>query len=169
MWTIFDAVQPHHREDRAELDHHGEHAAGIVEAEQPLPEDQMRGRRDRQELREPLHRRRAVRRPAGHERARLFTTPDGVRASRVFGAGPGAERSAADAAAVARLLTRPCQRRDDRRGDEHARVGAGDDADDHREGEAVQHLAAEQEQRDGHSSAVPAVITVRPSVWFTDC
>ena len=32
-------------------------------------------------------------------------------------------------------------------GDEHAGVGAGDDADDHREGEAVQHFAAEEEQR----------------------
>ena len=37
---------------------------------------------------------------------------------------------------------------DDRRGDEHARIGAGDDADHHREREAVQHLAAEEEQRE---------------------
>src|SRR5438874_475136 len=37
---------------------------------------------------------------------------------------------------------------DDRRRDEDARVGAGDDADHHREREAVQHLAAEEEQRE---------------------
>src|SRR5262249_57909174 len=59
-----------------------------------------------------------------------------------------------------RLLRRRCRRRDhvgvrrgarrrvaapqadDRRGDEHARVGAGDDPHHHREREAVQHLAA---------------------------
>ena len=33
----------------------GEHAARIVEAEQPLADQQVRRRRDRQELGEPLH------------------------------------------------------------------------------------------------------------------
>ena len=49
------AVEPHDREDRAELDHHGEHAARIVEAEQALADQQMRRRRHRQELGEALH------------------------------------------------------------------------------------------------------------------
>jgi hypothetical protein len=30
-------IQPHHREDRSELDHDGEHAAGIVEPQQRAP------------------------------------------------------------------------------------------------------------------------------------
>ena len=37
---------------------------------------------------------------------------------------------------------------DDGGGDEHGRIGAGDDADHHREREAVQHLAAEEQQRE---------------------
>ena len=44
---------------------------------------------------------------------------------------------------------RPCQMIGDRGGDEHAGVSAGDDADDHREREPVQHVAAEEEQRQG--------------------
>ena len=32
---IFGAIQPHHGQDRAELDHHREHAARVLEAEQP--------------------------------------------------------------------------------------------------------------------------------------
>ena len=51
------AIQPHHRQDRSELDHHGEHAARIVEAEQLLREQQMRRRRNRQELGQSLDRR----------------------------------------------------------------------------------------------------------------
>ena len=49
------AIQPHHREDRAELDHHREDAAGIVEAEQPAADQQVRRRRHRQKLGQPLH------------------------------------------------------------------------------------------------------------------
>ena len=41
------------------------------------------------------------------------------------------------------------------------------DADDHREREALEHFAAEQEQRQhAPRNAVPAVMTVRPSVWL---
>ena len=38
--------------------------------------------------------------------------------------------------------------REHRRGDEHRRVGARDRADDQREGEVLQRVAAEQEQRE---------------------
>ena len=48
-------IQPHHREDRAELDHDGEDAAGIVEAEQRARQSAVRGGRDGQELGEPLN------------------------------------------------------------------------------------------------------------------
>ena len=52
------------------------------------------------------------------------------------------------ACAAARVGAGAAPEADDRRGDEHARVGAGDDADHHREREPVQHLAAEEEQRE---------------------
>ena len=48
-------VEPHHRQDRAELDHHGEGAAGVVEAQGALGQQQVRRRRHRQELGESLH------------------------------------------------------------------------------------------------------------------
>ena len=53
----------------------------------------------------------------------------------------------AGACAAARVGAVAAPEADDRGRDEHARVGAGDDADDHREREPVQHLAAEEEQR----------------------
>jgi len=56
-----------------------------------------------------------------------------------------------------------------RRRDEHARVGAGDDPDDHREREPVQHLAAEEEQSQRREQRrCRAVMTVRPSVWLIE-
>ena len=48
-------VQPHHRQDRTELNHDREHAARIVESERPLADQQVRRRRDGQELGHPLH------------------------------------------------------------------------------------------------------------------
>src|SRR4029077_780676 len=48
------AVRPNDRWNWAELDEDGEDAAGIREPEQPLADQQVRRRRDRQELRESL-------------------------------------------------------------------------------------------------------------------
>ena len=48
------AVEPHHGEDRPELDHHREHAARIVVAEHPCADEQVRSRRHRQELGDAL-------------------------------------------------------------------------------------------------------------------
>jgi hypothetical protein len=48
-------IEPHDREDRSQLDHHREHAARIVEPEQPFSNEQMGGRRNRQKLGEALH------------------------------------------------------------------------------------------------------------------
>ena len=52
--------------------------------------------------------------------------------------------AAAGAAAIAFTGFFPCQISDDRRRNEDTRVRAGDDADEHREGKAMEHLAAEQ-------------------------
>ena len=53
--TILRAIQPHDREDRSELNHDGEDAAGIVVARPLRREQQMRGGGDRQEFRDSLH------------------------------------------------------------------------------------------------------------------
>ena len=49
------AIDPDDCEDRPELDHHREDAAGIVEANRFGDEQQVRGRGDRKELRDSLH------------------------------------------------------------------------------------------------------------------
>ena len=55
MPNNLDAIQPDDREDRSELDHHGEDSAGIVVADGLAEEQQMRGGRDRKKLRDSLH------------------------------------------------------------------------------------------------------------------
>ena len=137
-------IQPHHRQDRPELDHHGEDAARRPGTEQPRTEEQVRGGGDRQELRQPLNHSQQRGDEQCHER-RGLTRPGGVRAC----ASSASAGAAAGADAVASLpgFSASLPDHGDRRRDEHARVRAGDDADDHREGEAVQHLTAEEEQR----------------------
>ena len=49
------SIEPHHREDRSELDHDGEHASGILEVQEPRADEQMRRGRDGQKLSQPLN------------------------------------------------------------------------------------------------------------------
>ena len=48
------AIEPHHRQDRAQLNHDGEHAARIVVAQQLSTNEQVRRRRNRQKLGQTL-------------------------------------------------------------------------------------------------------------------
>ena len=110
-----------------------------VPAEERAREDQVRRARHRQELRESLH---DAEERGGNE----------VHAARLRRAGRGALRARrpwpAGGAPAAPQPHRRAQDDGDRRRDEDGRVRAGDDADEHREREALEHLAAEQEQRD---------------------
>src|SRR5436190_2077775 len=75
------AIQPHHREDRAELNHHREDAARIVITEQATADQQVRRRRDRQEFHQPLKdsEQRGFE-EGGHEQARLRAEGSRLRA-----------------------------------------------------------------------------------------
>ena len=136
---------------------------GSLEAEQPLADQQVRRRRHRQELGEPLQDAEEGRFAGEHGSVQLksqlkSTDVQQLKLSLRSARLPLRLRlalrllrrrraGAAGACAAARVGAVAAPEADDRRGDEHARVGAGDDADDHREREAVQHLAAEEEQR----------------------
>src|SRR5439155_17690779 len=51
----FHAIQPDDREDRSELDHHRERASRVLESEQLLAEQQVRRRRHGQKFRQALN------------------------------------------------------------------------------------------------------------------
>ena len=133
-----------------------------IEPERGAREDEMCRARDREELGQPLH---------DAENGRLHESGHWVGAARRTGCRPGrpgartrapcaAASTCASAAAARGGRTggrrRPRHARDrraaqhdrERRGDEPAGVGRRERADQHREREALEHLAAEQVQRE---------------------
>ncbi len=146
---IFGAVEPHDRQNRTELDDDLEDVAGIVEPEQARTDQQVRRRRDGQELRESLHNAQERRVEETHDKGK------GQRAERnvwneltpvifpLTSTLPFASDLPALACALCPCLrplpsgfdrTRPlrtrhgrplAQQNGDRRGDEHRRVRAG--------------------------------------------
>ena len=115
---------------------------GSSKPKQPGAEQQVRGRRHRQELGEPLDDPEEGGSEQSHRRRRYDARrrPGFLRRSR---RGRRGARPPAPFIGFA-----PLEHDRDRRGDEHRRIGAADDADEHREGEPFEHVAAEQIQRD---------------------
>ena len=133
------------RRERADVQRHVEGQTELgrrLPAEEKPRQDQVRGARDRKKLGQSLNDaeqdRQRVTSPA---RVLAATRRAGGRASR--GAVGGGRRAPAPSCGL-----RPCNMIAIAGRDEHGRIRAADDADEHREGEALQHLATEEIERD---------------------
>ena len=143
----FSAIRPHNRQDRSQLNRDREDAARIGVTEQPLAQEEMRRGRHGQKFRDALHHpehrcSKKIHAASGRlydaRALRCFDRPAGG----VAGAAGGPRRVRGGAR---RAFATPEAHHG--RGDEHAGVRARNDAHHHREGKAVQHFAAEEEQR----------------------